>query len=101
MFSVVRACARSLSCATQACPRSLPLRQTETINAVVWVTESVLIAGRIKWIVKKKMLGGAEKAMFKKRKALEDDAAKCAKTNKYYFKEDKRAHVNQRLKYSD
>ncbi len=28
---------------------------------------------------KKKMPGGAEKARLKKRKALEDDAAKCAK----------------------
>ncbi len=65
-FSVVRARARSLSSSTQACPRSLPWRQTETINAVVWVSESALIAGRIKWIVKKKIPRGAEKARLKK-----------------------------------
>ncbi len=35
-------------------------------------------------VSKKKMPGGAEKARLKKRKALEDDAAKCAKlTNEH------------------
>ncbi len=95
--------ALSLFLYTSACPRSLPWRQTETVNAVVWVSESALIAGRIKWIVKKKkMPGGADKARLKKRKPLEDDAAKCAKLTNI-FQEDKRAHVNWRLMvtYSD
>ncbi len=46
---------------------------------------------------RKKMPEGAEKARLKKGKALEDDAAKCAKLTNI-FQEDKRAHVNWRLK---
>ncbi len=36
--------------------------------------------------IKKKMPGGAEKNSLKKRKALEDDAAKCAKLTNIFSK---------------
>ncbi len=54
VFCCQSARALSLFLYTSACPRSLPWRQTETINAVVWVSESALITGRIKWLVKKR-----------------------------------------------